>query len=172
MSYKEQELSTLHEHQGSSKVFGGLRVSHLFSVYFFFIVFVLCLVPNVACFSELSILDFHFGFLWRLFTHIRKYTSLIWWVWKTNVCMDKCSDVCNEKDMLSAAPTITIMFMKAFVLSECMGFYGIVMSIAGLKQFSICYCHLCWCILFQDSFCIGNETSPWLYRFRSYAYNY
>ena len=73
----------------------------------------------------------------------------------------------NEKDMLSAAPTITIMFMKAFVLSECMCFYGIVMSIAALKQFSICYCHLCWCILFQDSFCIGNETSPWLYRFRS-----
>jgi hypothetical protein len=49
----------------------------------------------------------------------------------------------NEKDMLSAAPTITIMFMKAFVLSECMCFYGIVMSIAALKQFSICYCHLC-----------------------------
>jgi hypothetical protein len=48
-------------------VFGGIRVAYLilgiwdmFSVLF---VFVLCLVPNVACFCQLFILDCHFGFL-------------------------------------------------------------------------------------------------------------
>jgi hypothetical protein len=48
VSYKKQELLTLHEHLGPFLVLGGVRVAHLFCVVLWFCVFfvsVLCLCP-------------------------------------------------------------------------------------------------------------------------------
>ena len=64
VSYKMQELLTLREHLSSPSVFGGVRVTHLFT---FLCCVLFCLssscVPNVASVSGLSILDLPFGFL-------------------------------------------------------------------------------------------------------------
>jgi len=47
MSYKMQELLTIREYLGSSPVFGGIRVAHLFS--YLCCVFVICL--SLSCVS-------------------------------------------------------------------------------------------------------------------------
>ena len=53
VSYKKQELLTLHEHLGSPPVFGWVRGAHLFSflccVFGVLFVFVLCLVFSQIC---------------------------------------------------------------------------------------------------------------------------
>ena len=67
VSYKKQELLTLREHLDSSKVFGGIRVAHVFSflccIFDFVCLHSVSCVPNVAIVSGLSILDYLFGFL-------------------------------------------------------------------------------------------------------------
>jgi hypothetical protein len=71
VSCKRQKLLTLHKHMHSPTVFGGVRVTHLFSflfcVAFAFLRPVSLVCPKVANVSGLSILDLPFGFLWRLF---------------------------------------------------------------------------------------------------------
>ena len=73
MSYQRQELLTLREHLGSPPVFGGVCVAHLFS-FLRSVVFLrlVCLRPvssvsDVVNVSGLSMLDYPFCFLWRLF---------------------------------------------------------------------------------------------------------
>ena len=83
MSYKRQELIAFRGRLGSSLVFSGVYVAHWFSFLGFFCVFCLvclCLmscVPNVSSFSGLSILNFPFHFLKRLFTCDDKCTFLV-----------------------------------------------------------------------------------------------
>ena len=52
--------------------FYGVRIAYSFRFLCCFVlfVFVLCLVPNVACVSGLSIIDCPFGFLEPLFPHV------------------------------------------------------------------------------------------------------
>ena len=64
--YKRHELFTLREHMGSSPVFRGVRVVHLFflcCVFVFVCLRAVSCVPYVASVSRLSILDYPFGFL-------------------------------------------------------------------------------------------------------------
>jgi len=68
VSYKKQELFTLREHLCSFPVFGAA-----YPVRFVVFLCFVCLrpsscVPNVVSDSVLSILDWPFAFLWRLFT--------------------------------------------------------------------------------------------------------
>ena len=66
---KKPELITVCQHLGSCPVFGVVRVAHLYSL--MCCVFLFCLssscVPFVASFSGLSILDYPFDFLKRIF---------------------------------------------------------------------------------------------------------
>jgi hypothetical protein len=63
--YTKQELLTFREHMGSPTEIWCNPVTHCFSFLccFFFIlfVFILCLVPNVGCITDLSIIDWPFG---------------------------------------------------------------------------------------------------------------
>ena len=73
--YKRQGLLTLRERLGSPSVFGGVRVSHIFSFLCCVFCFVClrpvsCVVLNVTSVSGLAILDCLFSFLWRF--------SIIW----------------------------------------------------------------------------------------------
>ena len=68
LSYRKQELLILPEHLCSPPGFWWGRVAHPFSFsvlccILIWFVFVLCCVPNVASFSELSIPPCPFGFL-------------------------------------------------------------------------------------------------------------
>ena len=64
-------LLTLREPLCSPVDYGGVCVAHRFSslccVFSFICPRPVSCVPNVASFSGLSIIDCHFGFLWRLF---------------------------------------------------------------------------------------------------------
>jgi hypothetical protein len=65
-SCQYQELLVLHEHLDSAQIFYGIGVAHLFSFrccdFFYFAVFILYLVSNVASVSDFSILACPFGF--------------------------------------------------------------------------------------------------------------
>ena len=51
------------------RFFGGVHVAHLFLFCDFCIICLLCLISMVACFSEMSISDYPFCFLYRFFTY-------------------------------------------------------------------------------------------------------
>ena len=70
VSYKRQELLTRHDYLGSPRVFGEVHVSC------FVCISSMSCVPGVVGFCGLSILNCHFGFLWRLFAKRSHITTI------------------------------------------------------------------------------------------------
>jgi hypothetical protein len=63
MSYKKQELLTLHEHLGTLVGSVLIIISVFWVLFLDLFVFVLCLAYNVVCVFRLYILESPFGFL-------------------------------------------------------------------------------------------------------------